>query len=96
MRPAVKGHSPAMARSSVLLPQPEGPRTIQRSPGAKATPSTSVSTRPPGTPSFTASARTTGEAASRCTSMPVGGGWSIALFIAASRCTRADNWNRSR
>ena len=36
MRPPVAGSSPAIARSSVVLPQPDGPRKETNSPAATA------------------------------------------------------------
>jgi hypothetical protein len=36
MRPLLAGSRPAMARSSVVLPQPEGPRKDTNSPAATA------------------------------------------------------------
>ena len=33
IEPSPNGHRPASARISVLLPEPDGPRTSQREPG---------------------------------------------------------------
>ena len=48
MRPEVVGSSPATARSSVDLPQPDGPSTASTSPSATST----VASTTAGTPSY--------------------------------------------